>query len=78
MWHGSQQERGNTSSNGTDADKHSAGTSEEWFWGRGRCSRIGARGGVAASATDKLKVGTGKTGSVCAVDVDGPVPKEAS
>lgn len=78
MWHGSQQERGNSSSNGTDADKQSAGTAKERLWGRGRRSRIGAGRKVAASATDKLKVGAGKTGSICAVDVDGPVPKEAS
>ena len=75
---GLQQECDNTSSNGTDADKHSVGTTKEWLWGRGRCSRIEAGGRVVASGANKLKVGAGKTGGVRAVDVDGAVSKEAS
>lgn len=75
---GLQEECDETGSNGSDANKHGASTSKEWRGGSGRYSRVGARGGAIARTADKLKVGAGKTGCVCAVDVDGTVAEEAS
>lgn len=75
---GLQQERDETGSDGSDANKHGASTTKEWRRGSRRYSRVGASSRVTARTADKLKVGASKTGSVCAVDVDGTVAEEAS
>ena len=73
---GLQKEREKTSSNSTEAHKCRASTTEEWLGGSDRCSRVG--GGAIARTADELKVSASKTGSICAVDVDGAIAKEAS
>ena len=61
----SQQERNETSSNGSNARNHGVSAAiKEGLWGSVRCRRVSAGDGAVASAADKLKVGAGKSGGV--------------